>query len=714
MRILLVGLCLAICSLGSLSWAAAPTITSFTPSSGPIGTVVTVNGSNLALLPTVKVNGTVATVKVTSITLTIAPGTTTGPISVTTEAGTVTSLTNFTVIPAPTISSFAPASGRVGTVVTLTGTNLTGASAVKFNGVAAGTISPVSATSLKATVPAGATSGKISVTTPGGTATSGETFTVVLAPIITSFTPTSGPIGTVVTIAGTNLTGASAVKFNGVAAGTITPVSAISLKATVPTGATSGKISVTTPGGTATSGETFTVVLAPTITSFTPTSGPIGTVVTIAGTNLTGASAVKFNGVAATTITPVSATSLKATIPIGATTGKIAVTTPGGTATSSGTFTVAPTIRYFSPTNGPIGTVVTITGTNLAGVNSVKFNGVAATTVTPVSATSLKATVPTGATTGKVVVTTPGGMVTSIATFTVLVAPTITSFTPSIGPIGTVVTITGTKLTGASAVKFNGVAATTITPVSATSLKATVPAGATTGKIAITTPGGTGTSSGTFTVEVAQKITLNATIATIDPGAQRIFIATVIGLTNKNLTWTTDPLNNAGTIEVLDATTVVYTAPLLAGTYKLIAISVENPNVKSTVTITVPATPIQKEIIFDNGNIGTVQNGPSNPTTFTIPITRHITYVSDYHYFNNGVLPGTIAFKHSDGTIYGPWQTTGMLGQGGVLNAYWICYPNIDIKAGIYTVIDSDPSTWSQNSESNYCGFTYIEARIIP
>jgi hypothetical protein len=86
---------------------------------------------------------------------------------------------------------------------------------------------------------------------------------------------------------------------------------------------------------------------APTIASFTPTSGPAGTGVTITGTNLTGATGVKFNGTGAN-FTVASGTSITTTVPAGATTGKIAVTTPGGTATSAATFTVttpsAPTV----------------------------------------------------------------------------------------------------------------------------------------------------------------------------------------------------------------------------------------------------------------------------------------------------------------------------------------------------------------------------------
>src|SRR4029077_1720965 len=119
----------------------------------------------------------------------------------------------FTVVPPPTITSFAPTSGPVGTSVTISGTNFTGATAVRFNTLSA-SFTVTSATAIQATVPAGATTGALSVTTPAGTATSSAAFTVVPPPTITSFAPTSGPVGTSVTISGTNFTGATAVRFN--------------------------------------------------------------------------------------------------------------------------------------------------------------------------------------------------------------------------------------------------------------------------------------------------------------------------------------------------------------------------------------------------------------------------------------------------------------------------------------------------------------------
>jgi plastocyanin len=82
-----------------------------------------------------------------------------------------------TVFPPPRISRFAPSSGPVATTVTITGLNLSHARRVTFNGTVA-VISSDSATKIVTRVPTGASSGRIAVTTPGGTATSASVFTV--------------------------------------------------------------------------------------------------------------------------------------------------------------------------------------------------------------------------------------------------------------------------------------------------------------------------------------------------------------------------------------------------------------------------------------------------------------------------------------------------------------------------------------------------------
>jgi len=110
-------------------------------------------------------------------------------------------------------------------------------------------------------------------------------------------------------------------------------------------------------------------------------------------------------------------------------------------------------------------------------------------------------------------------------------------------------------------------------------------------------------------------------------------------------------------------------------------------------------------VIYANGNSAAVQTNPTRETTFAIDAPYRVTFISTYHYVNNGKAPGTIALRHSDGTVYGPWQAGGALGPGGVRNAFWFARPNVEIKPGTDAVLDSDRATWSQNAESSGAGF---------
>jgi hypothetical protein len=299
--------------------------------------------------------------------------------------------------PLPTVTSFSPANGPVGTPVDIQGTNFTGATSVSFNGTSDPGFQVLSPTEISAHVPSGASTGPISVTTPNGTGTSATSFTVTGGPTITSFSPDNGPEGTLVDIQGTNLLGATGVSFNGTADTSFVVNSDVDITAHVPTGATTGPISVIAPSGTGTSSTNFTVISPPTVTSFSPMSGPVGTMVAINGTNFTGATAVKFNGTPATSYTVNSSIRITATVPSGATTGKISVSAAGGTGTSAGSFTVTagrpPTITNFTPTFGRTGAKITINGTGFTGTTSVKLGAVSAA-FTVNSASKITATVP--------------------------------------------------------------------------------------------------------------------------------------------------------------------------------------------------------------------------------------------------------------------------------------------------------------------------------
>jgi len=414
---------------------------------------------------------------------------------------------------APIINSFAATSGLVGQAITITGVNLGTTYSVRFNGVEAAMASLTSPSSVTANVPSGATSGLITLSTPSGTATSATSFTVLApgpAPVITGLQPASGaPQGSPVTISGRNLDGATAVTFRGRPA-TFTVVDANTINTTVPMGASSGRMVVSSSTGMASTA--FTVL--PALTSFSPSSGAPGTVVTLVGTNLGSALSVKFNGLYAA-FTVVNATTLTATVPVGATTGPLTVRTPDGTATDPANFVVPPTVIFsdFTPDRGPVGTVVTITGQGFTGTTSVRFNGGPPAAFTVASDDELWATVPNGARSGLITVTTPRGAVTSGRMFEVTVGaggPAITSFSPGSGPIGTTVVIEGTNFAGATAVAFDGVPATVFTVLNSGRIRATVPAGARSGPISVSTPVATDLSATNFYITPSNDLCADA------------------------------------------------------------------------------------------------------------------------------------------------------------------------------------------------------------
>jgi hypothetical protein len=399
---------------------------------------------------------------------------------------------------APTITSLNPPSGVPGNSVTITGTNFgstQGTSTVTFNGGAPVTAASWSATSIVVTVPAGTTTGNVTVTV-GGVASNGVVFTI-LAPRITSVSPSSGAAGTVITISGTNFgpsQGASTVTFN-VTPAIPTSWNATSIVVPVPAGATTGNL-VVMAGGLASS-VPFTI--NPTITSVNPSFGPVGTVVTISGTNFGGfvpGDTVTFNGTTIQNAASWIDTGISVPVPNVATTGPVVVTAGGFASNSSVNFTVTPvTITSLNPASGPTGTLVTITGTNFGPTQGASFVSIGGFTATPTSwsQTSIVVPVPTGATTGSVGVAVGGVVSSNALTFTVT-SPSISGVSnnnTNVGPVGTPVTITGANFgasQGGSTVTFNGVAATP-TSWSNTSIVGPVPNGAKTGLVVVTVGG---------------------------------------------------------------------------------------------------------------------------------------------------------------------------------------------------------------------------------
>jgi hypothetical protein len=228
-----------------------------------------------------------------------------------------------------------------GTTVTITGVNLSGATAVKF-GTKSAAITANTATSVTAVSPSGAATVDVTVTTSGG-ASNPLSFFYVGAPFEASLSADSGPTagGNTITLDGTGLSTATSVAFGGNTA-TPTVVSDSQIQVVVPAGTAAGSVavSVTTAGGSS-SGLSYTYVDAPAVTAVSPSSGPTsgGTAVTLTGTDLATTTSVAVGGVAAP-FAVVSSTTVSVVTPPGtAGAADVVVTNTGGSATVAGGFT---------------------------------------------------------------------------------------------------------------------------------------------------------------------------------------------------------------------------------------------------------------------------------------------------------------------------------------------------------------------------------------
>lgn len=255
-----------------------PVITSILPGAGPItgGTAVTITGLNFVGTPSVTFGGLACTsvVVVSSTTITcVTPAHTAGTVEVivTTVNGSNTTTgtqNDFTYTGGPTVTLLNPNTGPAtgNTIVTITGTGFTSSGmTVKFGTVTA-VFTYIDATTVVAVAPAqSAGTVDVTVTTPGGTSpnTTADdyTYTGSAAPVVTSVSPASGPVGTTITITGTGFTGATSVTVGGVSA-SFTVNSSTQITATVPTGTPAGVVDVrvTGPGGTSanTTADNFT------------------------------------------------------------------------------------------------------------------------------------------------------------------------------------------------------------------------------------------------------------------------------------------------------------------------------------------------------------------------------------------------------------------------------------------------------------------------
>ena len=510
--------------------APNPSVTKLTPQSGPTtgGLDVVIKGDNLSGVKKVFFGATKATkVRVKSARKVVvqAPPHEAGLVRVrvvTKHGGSKQNeATKFTYLtPAPALSQLSPRTGPTagGTTVTLTGSNLSGATSVRFGSTGATSFRVTSPTTITAVSPGRPTGPvNVTVTTAGGAATLDDAFSYVPAPMLSFVDPGSGPlVATPVTLVGTALTADARVTFGGV----LTPVLSAAPNGTELTVNSPAHapgfvdVVVTTTGGSSTLVNGYRYVAGTTLTAVTPSAGPSsgGETVTLTGTGFTGDTLVTFgNKPSFEVFANLSGTQLTALLPSHAAgTVDVSVATEGGSATLTNGFTYvdAPTLTSITPVVGPVagGTPVTLAGTNFRAGMQVRFGGVLAPlgSINP-GGTSATVTTPAHAAGAvDVSVTTPGGTATLPGSFTYVAVPSLATVSPNEGPTagGQTVTLTGANFRAGMQVSFGSTAATGLVVVSPTEATVVTPAHAVGAVgVTVTTPGGTSTPS-TYTYVV--------------------------------------------------------------------------------------------------------------------------------------------------------------------------------------------------------------------
>lgn len=473
----------------------AASLTSINPSSGSQGTSlpVTIYGSNLsgvalAAIPGITVSNVVTTPNQVNAVFNIAPNAPAGPVNVSVNSGGSSSNTiPFTItLPRPTLTSISPASGTPGSSVsvTLTGTNLSGASVTAGGSIAVVGVTS-SATQVNATfvIPAGGPTGAVSVsaiTSAGSSnAVSFSISSGAAPPTLTSLNPGSLAQGasTNVVIGGTNFTSGAIVRPADSNGGALTVSNVAVLNSnqiaaifTVANGASRRLLFTVITSGGQTDPLIFDVLAAnpgPSLTGIVPNNAAVGTAVsvTLSGSNLAGASIGAIAGVTVSSVVA-SASQVSAvfTIAGNAAAGPraVTITTPSGNSNSvafavTAAASLNPSLISITPQNALPGSSigVILTGSNLGGGSINAIPGITFSNVVA-SASQVTATFATAGNAAagarSVTVTTANGTSNALAFTVGGAAPVLASITPDNGRVGSdlAVTLTGNNLTGAS------------------------------------------------------------------------------------------------------------------------------------------------------------------------------------------------------------------------------------------------------------------------
>ncbi|MCU0426465.1 MAG: T9SS type A sorting domain-containing protein [Candidatus Kapabacteria bacterium] len=453
-------------SVTTLTFVLPPTAISFTPTIGTPGTPVRIIGSRLGGTlynepPLVFFGGVPAQSVIvnspTDITAFVPRNGTTGTIRISTPGGTTATLSTFTFVPPPRISEIVPSIAPERAIVTVNGTGFIQIFQARVGGVQTA-FTQNSANRVSLLISTGAT-GVVELFTPAGIITSATIFTFAPPPRINLASPLIVGTGANIRLDGFGFVGIPTVEFGSVTAQSVSVATLTAMNVTVPINLSPGRypITVSTPGGTTTSTFQITVVPAPIVTAFSPSSGTTGTVVEIRGRNFLAStvSNVRISGVTAANFRVVSDSLIIAESARISTDGTISVTALGGTSIGPGVFlniAPPPAITGFQPIAATTGTLVTVFGNNFNDANVLQIvNDDAILTLQGfrvVTNGQLTFVMPPNATSGTLVIGTSGGFARSSSPITYLPPPSIFNVEPSFGQPGTTFVITGQNLTG--------------------------------------------------------------------------------------------------------------------------------------------------------------------------------------------------------------------------------------------------------------------------
>jgi uncharacterized protein (TIGR03437 family) len=357
--------------------APVPQITSLSLVSASQGSTVSLSiaGSNLSTVTGVQfspstgisvssVNATNTQVTATVIFAATAPAGQVS-VSVTSPAGTSNALFLTILAPGPQIASLSPASGSPGTSVSLSiaGSNLSSVTGVQFSPSTGITVSNVNSTASQVTatvtISASAPAGQVGVSVTSSAGSSNSLAFTILAPgpQITALSPTSGSQGSSValSITGSNLSGVTAVQFSPSTGITVSNVnstaSQVTATVTISANAPAGQVNVSVTSSAGSSNSLAFTILAPgpQITALSPASGLQGNSValSIAGSNLSGVTAVQFSPSTGITVSNVNSTASQVTatvtISANAPAGQVSVSVTSSAGTSNSlAFTIQP------------------------------------------------------------------------------------------------------------------------------------------------------------------------------------------------------------------------------------------------------------------------------------------------------------------------------------------------------------------------------------